>query len=106
MTELEMREIKISIMNDLFEVIGKNLKFLQDTGEILESEVADILMSCVIMFARDIITRMVFGMGKESHAQEILGIFIDSTKEAVADSFLRHKVLLDNLADEAQQQIH
>ena len=106
MTDLELREIKISIMNDLFAVIGNRMSDIPEVNEILESDIADILMSCTIMFARDIITKMVFGMGKETHADEILKVFIDSTKEAVVDSFLRQKVLLDNAADEAQQQVH
>ncbi len=90
MTDAEIKATKIKIMNELLDVYGTNLKVIFTNSNVNEADVADILMSCLIMQVRDVLVKMVFGMGKEEFKDEVVNIFLDSVKEAIDNSFEHH----------------
>lgn len=77
------KELKSKIMHDIFDAIGKNLH--DHYKELDAQSTTDIIFSCLIMFAREILVDLIMSSGDTSHEEAILSQFheaIDLTVSA------------------------
>lgn len=84
----KQKEVKAKIMLELFDVLGSNLKA---NAEILDAQATtDIVFSCLIMFAREIIVDMILGTGNLEYQQSILAQFYHALASCVGTAIHNH----------------
>ena len=82
------RDLKTKIMKELYGVLNRNLN---ERLEALDDQTeTDIVFSCLIMFAREILVGMILSFGNLKYHQSILAQFELALATAVDESILKH----------------